>query len=100
MIVLLSTSQVAIIKVWISQPAKPMTGLISGGDPRDPALWFKLVKAYIRKESYIVLSTVACKSPLVVLHLFGPWQLISKPNSPPPRLHPHHDIYSSLVFRL
>ena len=62
MIVLLSTSQVAIIKVWISQPAKSMTGLISGGDPRDPALVQARESIYSQGKLYCPLNCCMQKS--------------------------------------
>ncbi len=50
-----------------------MAGLIVGGEPRDARLVQKLAEEHIRKESCIILLTIACEStptfylPCVVL---------------------------------
>jgi hypothetical protein len=39
-----------------------MTGLIVGGDPRDAQLVQQLAEEYIKKDSCIILLTIACES--------------------------------------
>jgi hypothetical protein len=39
-----------------------MIGLIVGGEPRDAHLVQQLAEDYIRKESCIILLTIACES--------------------------------------
>ena len=42
-----------------------MTGLIVGGEPRDAALVEQLAEEYIKKESCIILVTIACESMFI-----------------------------------
>ena len=39
-----------------------MAGLIAGGEPRDASLVQQLAEEHIRKESCIILLTIACES--------------------------------------
>lgn len=39
-----------------------MAGLIAGGEPRDSRLVQELAEEHIRKESCIILLTIACES--------------------------------------
>ena len=49
-----------------------MIGLIVGGEPRDAHLVQQLAEDYIRKESCIILLTIACESKSTLRSACGP----------------------------
>jgi len=57
-----------------------MTGLIVGGEPRDAHLVEQLAEEHIRKESCIILLTIACEStPTFTLLVWPPHHLYEQP---------------------
>jgi hypothetical protein len=59
-----------------------MAGLIVGGVPRDARLVQELAEEHIRKESCIILLTIACEStPTFYLLVWSPHHQCEQPTS-------------------